>query len=116
MGRPTKSGQTLTFQITNNSNAALFSAAPAVSSTGTLTYTPASNGGGTATITVNLKDNGGTANGGVDTSPSQTFTITVTPIGGFISFAAASSNTTESSGSTTVTVNRRRRYVPSGHG
>ncbi len=105
-GPANESGQTLTFQITNNTNSSLFSSGPAISSTGTLTYTPAANTGGTATITVNLKDNGGTANGGVDTSASQTFTITVTPIGGFISFAAASSNTTESSGFTTVTVNR----------
>ena len=32
--------------------------------------------GGTATITINLKDNGGTANGGVDTS-TQTETIEI---------------------------------------
>ena len=32
----------------------------------------------TATITVTLQDNGGTANGGQDTSPRKTFTITVT--------------------------------------
>ena len=42
-----------------------------------LTYTPAANAFGTATITLDLKDNGGTANGGVDTSAPQTFTITV---------------------------------------
>jgi hypothetical protein len=105
-GPANESGQTLTFQITNNTNPGLFTSGPAISSTGTLTYTPAANAGGTATITVNLRDNGGTANGGVDTSPVQTFTITVTPVGGFISFAAASSNTTENSGSTTVIVNR----------
>jgi hypothetical protein len=105
-GAANESGQTLTFQITSNTNPSLFSSGPAISSSGTLTYTPAANAGGSATITVNLKDNGGTANGGVDTSPSQTFTITVTPVGGFINFASASSSTTESSGSTTVTVNR----------
>jgi len=105
-GPANESGQTLTFQITNNTNAALFSAGPSVSSTGTLTYTPAANGGGTATITINLRDNGGTANGGVDTSPSQTFTITVTPLGGTFNFSAATYNTTESSGFTTVTVKR----------
>jgi hypothetical protein len=74
---PNESGQTLTFEITNNTNTGLFSAGPAVSSTGTLTYTP-SGTSGTATITLRLKDNGGTANGGVDTSPTQTFVITVT--------------------------------------
>src|SRR5207253_3196197 len=32
---------------------------------------------GVAIVTVTITDNGGTANGGVDTSPAQTFTITV---------------------------------------
>ncbi len=35
--------------------------------TGTLTFTPVANGTGTATITVTVTDNGGTANGGVNT-------------------------------------------------
>ncbi|HEX3558566.1 MAG TPA: Calx-beta domain-containing protein, partial [Pyrinomonadaceae bacterium] len=47
------------------------------SSTGTLTYTPAANKFGQATVSVSLHDNGGTANGGQDTSAVQTFTITV---------------------------------------
>jgi Calx-beta domain-containing protein/Big-like domain-containing protein len=105
-GAANESGQTLTFQVTNNTNTSLFSAGPAISSAGTLTYTPAANTGGTATVTVNLRDDGGTANGGVDTSPSQSFTITVTPVGGFINFSAATYNTTESSGFATVTVKR----------
>jgi hypothetical protein len=47
--------------------------------TGTLTYTPAPNANGTSTVTVVLKDNGGTANGGLDAT-TKTFTITVTPV------------------------------------
>jgi hypothetical protein len=46
---------------------------------GTLTYTPVANAFGTATITVTVKDDGGTANGGVDTLV-RTFTVTVTPV------------------------------------
>ena len=46
---------------------------------GNLTYTLAPNACGTANVTVQLHDNGGTANGGVDVSAAQTFTITVTP-------------------------------------
>jgi len=42
-----------------------------------LTYTPAPGKTGSATITLVLKDNGGTANGGQDTSASRTFEITV---------------------------------------
>jgi CSLREA domain-containing protein len=105
-GPGNESSQTVTFQVTGNTNPGLFTAGPAVSSTGTLTYTPTASGGGTATITINLRDNGGTANGGVDTSPSQSFAITVTPVGGFVSFASSSANTTENSGSTTINVVR----------
>jgi hypothetical protein len=105
-GPSNESSQTLTFQVTGNTNPGLFTAGPAINSAGTLTYTPSASAGGTATITVNLKDNGGTANGGVDTSAAQTFTITVTPVGGFVNFASSTGNTTENSGSTLVNVVR----------
>ena len=49
------------------------------SSTGTLTFTPAANSFGTATITVTVKDDGGTKNGGVDTTSVQ-FTVTVNQV------------------------------------
>jgi hypothetical protein len=68
-----------------NTNPSIFSVPPAIAANGTLTYTPNSSAGGSATITINLKDNGGVANGGADTSVNQTFTITVNPAGGFIS-------------------------------
>jgi len=45
-----------------------------------LNYSPALNASGTATITIALKDFGGTANGGQDTSAEQTFTITVNAV------------------------------------
>ena len=66
-GPANESGQTVNFIVSNNNNA-LFSAQPAVSLTGTLTYTPAANANGSATVSVQVHDNGGTANGGVDTS------------------------------------------------
>jgi gliding motility-associated-like protein len=75
-GPADEAAQTLTFTVTNNNNA-LFTVQPAISPTGVLTYTPAGTAG-TSTVTVVLKDNGGTANGGVDTFTTQTFTITVT--------------------------------------
>ena len=68
--------QTLTFFVTNNNNA-LFSVQPAISPTGVLTYTAVPNAFGTATVSVFLMDNGGTAGGGQDTSVVKTFTITV---------------------------------------
>jgi gliding motility-associated-like protein len=68
--------QTLTFTVTNNNNA-LFTTQPAINANGVLSYTP-SGTAGTTTVTVVLKDSGGTANGGVDTYTTQTFTITIT--------------------------------------
>src|SRR5207245_10799908 len=55
-----ESGQTAQFIVTNNTNSGLFSSAPGISASGTLTYTPAPDANGSATITVVLKDNGGT--------------------------------------------------------
>ena len=66
----------MTFSVTSN-DAALFSAQPAVAPNGTLSYTPVPDGNGVATVTVTAHDDGGTANGGVDTSAPQTFTITI---------------------------------------
>jgi hypothetical protein len=86
-GPADESGQTVTFAVTNDNNA-LFSGQPAVASNGTLTYTPATNANGTATVTVVAHDNGGTANGGVDTSAAQTFTITVTAVNDAPSFTS----------------------------
>jgi CSLREA domain-containing protein len=105
-GPANESAQTLSFQVTGNTNPGLFAVPPSVSSTGTLSYQSAGNVGGTATITIVLKDSGGTANGGVDTSPSQSFNINIVPLGGFISFSAVSYNTTESSGFATITLKR----------
>jgi len=74
-GPPNESGQTLTFLVTNDNNA-LFSAQPSVAPNGTLTFTPAPNANGSATVTVHLRDSGGTFN----TSAPQTFTITMTAV------------------------------------
>ncbi len=78
-GPSDESGQVLDFVVSNNSTA-LFSVQPAISAGGTLTFTPAPSMNGTATVTVTLHDNGGTANGGTDSSSSQTFTIAINPV------------------------------------
>lgn len=78
-GPPEESGQALTFVVINDNNS-LFFEGPAVSPDGALTFTPALNANGSATVTVILKDDGGTANGGVDTSSPQTFLITVAAV------------------------------------
>ena len=76
-GPANEGSQVLTFTATAV-NLALFSTQPAVSAAGTLTYTPAPNANGVTTVNVSLQDDGGTANGGEDTSPNRPFTITIT--------------------------------------
>jgi hypothetical protein len=75
-GPSNESSQSVTFVVTTD-NPGLFSVQPAVSSDGTLTYTPGLLALGVATVTVSAVDSGGTDNGGSDTSASQTFTITI---------------------------------------
>ena len=79
-GPSDESGQTLTFMVTGNSNPGLFSSAPSIASNGTLSFTPSANSNGSATITVELTDDGGTGNGNQNTSVPVSFTITVTPV------------------------------------
>ena len=81
VGPANEAGQTLTVTATSN-NTALVPNPPvaytSANATGSLTFTPAAGQSGTATITVTVTDNGGTANGGVNTT-SRTFTVTVNP-------------------------------------
>ena len=77
-GAATESAQTLAFTVTS-SNPALFSVQPTIDSSGRLTFTPAPNTSGTVVLNVTLKDSGGTANGGVDTSVPQQFLLIITP-------------------------------------
>ncbi len=79
-GPANESGQTLTFNVTVNSRSDLFSVAPAINSSGRLTFTVAGNKAGTASVTARLSDNGGTANGGNNQSAAYNFSITVTPV------------------------------------
>jgi len=71
--------QTVAFNVTT-SDPTLFTVPPVVDPSGRLTYTPAPDGNGTATVTVELVDDGGTANGGVDTTAPTTTTITINPV------------------------------------
>ncbi|MCX6854726.1 MAG: Ig-like domain-containing protein, partial [Verrucomicrobia bacterium] len=78
-GPANESSQTVSFTVTNTNNA-LFSIQPAISSNGTLSFTSAPNANGVATVSVTAVDNGGTANGGLNTSAARTFSLTVTPV------------------------------------
>ncbi len=85
-GSDAEAGQSLSFTVTAD-NPALFAAPPALDAAGTLTFTPAPDAFGTAVVTVVLRDNGGTENGGVDESAPQTFTLTITPVNDAPAFA-----------------------------
>lgn len=77
-GPADEAGQTLLgYTMVSNSAPSLFASAPAIDASGRLTYTPKPGARGTATIGVVVRDSGGTANGGSDTSVMRTFTITI---------------------------------------
>ncbi|MDN4165402.1 Ig-like domain-containing protein [Cytophagales bacterium LB-30] len=99
-GGADENGQTLTFNISNDNNS-LFSAQPSVDeATGDLTYTPAANANGSATVTISLSDDGG---GTDDTSADQTFTITVNAVNDVPSFTKGADETVdEDAGAQTV--------------
>ena len=64
----------------SSTNAAIFSVQPSIAPDGTLTFATAPNAFGSSTVTVTLQDDGGTANGGSDTSAAVNFTITINAI------------------------------------
>ena len=69
----------LAYTVSNISNPSLFSNPPSVAS-GILTYTAAAGAFGTSTFDLVVQDSGGVANGGIDTSTVQTFTINVNEV------------------------------------
>jgi hypothetical protein len=91
-GPSSESSQTVTFVVTTD-NPGLFSTAPAVAPNGTLTYASAPDANGTAHVTVYAVDDGGTLNGGHDTSASQGFAIAVTALNDAPTFIPGASQT-----------------------
>ena len=75
-GLAAEANQSVSMQVSND-NPSLFTAQPAVSPDGTLTFTSAADACGLATLTVVAKDDGGTALNGNDTSAPQQSTLTV---------------------------------------
>ena len=83
-----ESMQEPSYTVENISNPDLFSINPTINQSGTLTYTPAINAFGSSTISVFVKDDGGTNNGGVNKSGTKTFTIQVNPVNDAPNFTA----------------------------
>jgi len=78
--------QILVFNLSND-NPNLFIIQPAIYNNNTLIFTPAPGTYGIATVSIMVMDNGGTANGGIDKSSTQTFTITISGINHAPSFS-----------------------------
>ena len=75
-GPRNESPQKLRFAVEQVSNRTLFSVQPALSPTGVLTFTPAPDANGSATLRVRLVDDGG----GNNASPPVNFKVTVRPV------------------------------------
>jgi hypothetical protein len=80
-GPQNEAGQTVSFIVSNDNNG-LFTTLgqPAISATGNLTFKLRPNQHGTATVTVQIYDSGSGASPNINTAPTQTFLITVTPV------------------------------------
>ncbi len=78
-GPADEASQTLSFELTND-NAALFDGPVTIAADGTLSFTPAANANGVANLSVVLRDNGGTLDGGVDASAAVALKITVNAV------------------------------------
>src|SRR5258706_16026291 len=91
-GPADEEGQHLNFFVTTE-HPELFAVQPVVAVDGTLTYRPAANANGLAVVFVVLHDDGGTANGGSDTSAGQSFHITIIPVNDAPSFVIAGDQT-----------------------
>ncbi|MBW4512023.1 MAG: DUF4347 domain-containing protein [Scytonematopsis contorta HA4267-MV1] len=98
-----EAGQSIdSYIVTVIDNPGIFLTAPTIDKvTGNLVYTPVDiiNGSTTATVEVRVKDNGGTARNGIDTSAPQTFTITINPE--VVSIQATDTTANESGADTT---------------
>jgi HD-GYP domain-containing protein (c-di-GMP phosphodiesterase class II) len=85
-GAANETGQNLTIDV-QTSTPSLFAVQPSVDAAGTLTFTPAANANGSATLAVTISDNGGSANGG-DSSTSVASSVTVLAVNDAPSFEA----------------------------
>jgi hypothetical protein len=79
-GPANESAQTLSYEVVAVSDPTQFAFGPAVTPDGTLRYTPATTAFGTTTVSIRVRDSGGTSAGGVDVSAAQTFSFTISPV------------------------------------
>ncbi len=78
-GGSDETSQVVSDYIVTTDAPGLFSVLPDIDNSGTLTFTPAIDRSGFATVIIQVRDSGGQLNGGVDVSAVKSFVITVTP-------------------------------------
>lgn len=110
-GADNESQQQLTLNLTND-NPQLFSQAPAISRDGTLTFTPAENAFGIATVSVQLTDDGGVNNGGANTSTIKTLTIEINPINDAPDFSIGRDITVNAGAGEQIITNWSSGFIP----
>lgn len=92
------------YSVSNLSDPSLFASQPQIDADGNLTFTPADDVSGTATFDVFVQDDGGTDNGGVDTSVAVPATITINAVNDAPSFTIGDAVTvSEDSGAQSIT-------------
>lgn len=109
-----ESAQTIQKYIVTAANPDMFSVQPAIANDGTLTYTPATNRAGSTTISVQVQDNGGVANGGIDTSGALTSTITINGVSDGRLYATPAGGGDGSSWANPFTLRQAMAYSSSG--
>ena len=92
-GGDDEAGQTLVSVPVSTTNAALFTSEPAIATDGTLRFTPAGGVEGTATVTVQVRDNGDSGLADTNISQPTTFSITVDTRAPRVSTASVDGNT-----------------------
>src|SRR6266540_1591627 len=113
-GPANESGQGLT--VTASSSNPMLVPDPNViysspNATGSLSYIPAANAFGTATITVRVTDGGGTANGGLDTV-AQIFTITIAPVNDAPSFTSGANQSVKANAGARAVAGWAQGFTP----
>jgi hypothetical protein len=110
VGAANEAAQTAAFVLTVD-KPELFSEAPTIAPNGTLTFTLRATATETARVTVKLRDDGGTANGGVDSTADQSFSIVPRNIAdyagvysGLVSPPSGQTRTASNVGSTRLTI------------
>jgi hypothetical protein len=76
-GPPNEADQSLSFLVSTD-RPELFQVTPSISPSGTLTFEPRPDTSGVAQVIVRLKDDGGSSNGGIDSSPPVSSMIEIT--------------------------------------